>query len=237
MARGVLRIGLLCGFLVSAVALAAVTRPASPARTSPFAAPVGELRVVDGLSEGQRFINSLPAEVRQQLNTDRRVLLPEDQSKDGAMAGYIKAVALFSQPKDRVYTLITDPSTQVLFLPRLEQSTTVRRTAEGELTEFHLAVSLATVKFRTQHWWWPNHSRIEWALDPSWDNDIKVAGGFWQVFALDEKTSVGEYGTQVDTGLPVPEALATYLTRKDMPAALDAFQKYIDSNGAWRRVD
>ena len=78
---------------------------------------------------------------------------------------------------------------------------------------------------------------MEWALDPAYDNDVKVASGFWQVFALDEKTSVGEYGTVVDIGLPVPDALQGYLTRKDLPAALDAFQKYIESGGTWRRPE
>ena len=222
---------------LAATAVAA-TRPAQPRVTSPFSSPFGEQRVIDGQVEGQAFLASLPPELVTELKAKRRVLLPEAKATgDASMAGYIKAVALFSQPKARVCEMIAQPNTQVLFLPRLTASDTVSRDETGELTEFHLAVGLVTVKYRTQHWWWPQLSRFEWDLDPSYKNDVKVANGFWQIFALDETTSVGEYGTQVDTGLPVPDALQSYFARKDIPDALEAFQKYIDSGGAWRRPD
>lgn len=215
----------------------ATSRPPQPEASSPFASPVAETRQVEGQVEGAAFIASLPPELQTRLAAERRLLLPEDRTVGDNMAGYIRAVVLFNQPKQRVFDLITDPSTQVLFLPRLKVSTPIDRQPVGELTEFHVAAGLFTVKFRTQHWWWPDRTRMEWALDPAYDNDVKVASGFWQVFALDEKTSVGEYGTVVDIGLPVPDALQGYLTRKDMPAALDAFQKYIESGGTWRRPE
>lgn len=187
-------------------------------------------------SEGDAYLQTLPENLRKELMEKGSVLIPEtNETDDGGMAGYIKAVVIFEQNKPRAYELMVQPSNQVLFLPRLTKAQEIWHRNEGELTEFTLSAGPADVTFRTQHWFWPNFSRMEWALDPNHKNDIKVAEGFWQLYALNDKQCVGEYGTLVDTGLPVPTMLQSYFARKDVPEALDAFQKYINSNGKFRR--
>jgi hypothetical protein len=48
-------------------------------------------------------------------------------------------------------------------------------------------------------------------------------------------TTIGEYGTRVDTGVAVPGWLQKILARNDIPGAMTGFRKYMDSGGTWRK--
>lgn len=216
--------------------LFAAQRPAAPKVKATYASPLKSGVPTEGPSEGERFLEGISSSLKAQLNAEGRVLLPEVKSKDGdGLSGEIRALALFQKSKEDTFELIIQPSQQALYLPRLKSSAPVLRSEGGELTEFHLGFGIMDIEYRTQHWWWPSLSRIEWGLDSTFDNDIKVAKGFWQLYALGPDRCLGEYGTVVDTGLPVPESMQGYFARKDIPDALKAFQRYIDSGGRYRR--
>lgn len=210
-------------------------RPARPVEISRFASPVSTAGVVDGKPEGLAFIASLSPDMQAKLKTDKKVLLGDADSSKGSYGGLIKAVVLFNQPKPRVFELITEPSRQVTYLPRLTRSDTVWRSPFGELMDFNVKVLFVSMTFQTQHWYFPEHSRVEWLLNPEFKNDIAKQIGFWQLFAAGDKYTVAEYGTLVDTGIAVPAKIQDMLARRDIPKALDHFQTFINSNGTWRR--
>jgi hypothetical protein len=220
--------------LLPSVVVAEKPRPKSKG-TGQFASPITEVRGVGEKTEGAAYLATLTAAERKTLQTEGQLLLNEDQSTEGSFAGYIKAVAIFNKPKQRVYDLITTPADQILYLPRLSIAETVERPKNGELTRFQIKVLFTRTNFRVRHWYYPETSRLEWFLDPEFNNDIKLQEGFWQLYQIDENTTVGEYGTLVDTGLAVPSAIQDFFAKKDIPKALDGMRKWVDTDGKYRR--
>jgi hypothetical protein len=230
-------------FLAAALLTAAAYADDLPARPAPkgigkAATPVTTATLIGGKTEGQAFFDSLPVEMQRRLLKEGQALWGEQKETDkGSYAGYIKAVAIFKQPKLRAWELMVVPTLQPLYLPRLTGAKTVDKPENGELVEFKLKVVFSKFKFYTRHWFYPEYSRVEWALDPKKKSDIALQEGYWQLYKLDDTTTIGEYGTRVDTGVAVPQFIQDFLARKDIPKALTAFRKYLDSNGTFRRDD
>jgi len=222
--------------LILPLTMAALTRPPSKG-SSPLASTVLESRLVNGESEGKAYLRSLKPALRAQLEKDRQVLLTDDQSTGKSFAGYIRALALFKQSKARTWALIAEPVKQPTYLPRLVGAKTLDTPPNGELVQFKLKIMFVNIVLHTRHWFYPEQSRVEWALDKSYKSDISTQEGYWQLFALTPDTVVGEYGTLVDTGVAVPHSIQDYLARKDIPGALEAFRAYIDSDGKFRRPE
>ena len=223
--------------ILAAAAQAEPVRP-EPKSVGKMASPVSTANIVGGKTEGQAYFDALPLELQRTLLKEGQSLMGEQkETESGSYAGYIKAVAIFKQPKARTYELIIHPTLQPLYLPRLTGAKAVDDPPFGELVEFKLKVLFSSFKFYTRHWFYPEYARIEWALDSKKKSDIALQEGYWQLYKLDDNTTIGEYGTRVDTGVAVPAFVQNFLARKDIPKALTAFRKYIDSDGKYRRDD
>lgn len=186
------------------------------------------------VGEGTLVLAQLDPKERAQL-LGNGLVLASNQEGDEELAGYIRAWVIAEQPRDKVFELLIQPSAQSTFLPRLVSSTTVERKATSELTRFHVRVGLINVHTQVLHQWWPEISRLAWALDPNFDNGVRHQEGYWNVYALDDKTSLLEYGTILKTSALVPKFVQDRLTRSDLPGAMEAMKKYLDSGGTWRR--
>lgn len=60
-------------------------------------------------------------------------------------------------------------------------------------------------------------------------------GGFYNVYSIDENTSLLEFGMLLETSALVPKFVQDYLTKQDLPEALAAVKKYMDSGGTWAK--
>jgi uncharacterized protein YndB with AHSA1/START domain len=120
----------------------------------------------------------------------------DSKQGDGEQA-LLRAVMRFDRPADEVFAIITQPSQQARYLPHVTQSKTVgARSDTGEVNDMVVSF-LFTFRFRIQHWFYPEERRMEWSLDPSGEDDLTEQSGFFQLYALDEKTTIAEYGTRV----------------------------------------
>ena len=148
---------------------------------------------VDDLTPGARFLATLPTATREAVRKDGQAVLDNKPGVDNL----VRAVIRFDRPRDEVFAVITRPSAQVNFLPHVTQSKTVgARSEEGEANDMVVSF-LFTFRFRTQHWFYPEESRMEWNLDPAGEDGLVEQVGFFQLYALDEHTTIAEYGTRV----------------------------------------
>lgn len=201
-----------------------------PFAKSKFAVPVTSASV----GEAKPFLDSLSKTERHALMLKGVTLhVTGDESKE--MRKTIRALVLVKQPREVAFKLLTDPSKQAEFLPRLVSSKTISRTATTEKTEFLLKIAFTSLHYRVDHRWWPGDSRIAWMLDSSFDNPMKLQTGYYYVYSVDDNWSLLEYGTNIDTGWFVPDVLQNYLSKREVPEALAALKKYIDSGGTWRK--
>ena len=156
-----------------------------------FATPDG----IGGPTPGARFLATLPFSARETLRKEGRVVLDH---KKGKTNGLVRAVIRFERPRDEVFGLITQPSQQARYLANVKASKTVGgRTAESELVDMEVAVLFVKMNYRIQHWFYPAEFRMEWELDPSVKCGLSEQTGFFQLYALDEKTTIAEYGARV----------------------------------------
>lgn len=177
--------------LLTASSVAHAERP-PPRGRAPAALLAGS--VVDPGTPGARFLAGLPAEARRSLEKQGQVLLEQPGSGAG---GAIRAVLRFERPRDEVFAILSRPSEQSSYLPNVTQSKTVgARSAEGERTDLVVSV-LFTIAFRTQSWFYPEEHRIEWTLDPTGADGLVAQEGFFQLYELDERTTLAEYETRV----------------------------------------
>lgn len=221
-------------------------RPA-PLLVPPLASPATTIATLQtGRTEGEAYLATLSPAEREALLRDGVFMVqaedPDSPSATGegdsaAIKGYIRAVALFQQPKQRTLELMLEPANLALFLEELDGAETVLRIPElGELTKFTIEFLWLDIDFWIQHWFYPELSRYEWYLDTvNFDNDIDGNRGFWQLYALDATRTIGEYGVMVDTGIPIPRRWFERIQRRQIPEAMAQFQAYIDSNGTYRK--
>ena len=219
---------------LSPQAHAASTRPA-PRAIGEMASPVTTTRTFNGVTEGEAYLKNLDPKQRAELEAKGQVLVGEQKQVEKSYAGYIHAIAIFKQPKKRVYDLMIESDRQVLYLPRITDAKAVDTPPNGMLVEFKLKVVFSKFIYYTRHWFYPEYSRVEWALDPTYKSDIKLQEGYWQLYEVGPNLTVGEYGTKIDTGVAVPQFIQDFLARKDIPKAMTAFRAYMDSNGTFRR--
>lgn len=180
----------------------------------------------DGLTPGARFLATLPASAREELRKKGQVVL--DQAANGK-DNLIRAVVRFERPRDRVFAVITQPARQSEYLPHVTQSKSVGRSDQGESVDMVVSF-LFTFRYRTQHWYYPEESRMEWNLDPSGEKGLKEQVGFWQLYELDEKTTIGEYGTHVASDSDFINFLRGLGERGGIAEALGSMRRFVHVN-------
>ena len=142
---------------------------------------------------GARVLATLPAAARDAIRKDGQAVLDSKSKEDGLL----RAVIRFDRPRDEVFAVITQPSAQEHYLPHVTQSKTVgTRTAEGESIDIVVSF-LFTFRYRAQHWFYPEQHRMEWNLDPKGENGLTEQVGFFQLYELDEHTTIAKYGMKV----------------------------------------
>lgn len=166
--------------------------PAFAERPAPKGQPLADLATDP--SGGAKYVAQLPETIRKTLEKKGHALLEQQSGKDD---GVIRAVIVFERPRAEVFAVLTQPALQKSYLPNVKKSELVgARTAQGEVEDIEVSF-LFTFKFRTQHWFYPEQHRIEWVLDESAPGSLSAQSGYFQLYALDESTTIAEYGTRV----------------------------------------
>lgn len=230
------RVALARTLLVLLTCLAATPARADekPAPGPRYVKPKGTVAIdARTFDEGHAVLAALPEAELAKLMADE-IVLTGQASGEEVLKGTIRALFVVKQPRAETFRLLTQPSLQMSYQSRLKKSETVSRTENGETTEFIVKVGLVSVHTRVVHKWWPEISRMAWTLDPSFKNDLRHQEGFYNLYALDERTTLLEFGTVLEVSALVPKFVQNYLTRSDLPEALGFVKKFVDSGGKWK---
>lgn len=178
-------------------------------------------------SPGAAYLAALPLAARETLLKKGQVVLEATASDAGPTM--VRAAVRLERPLSDVYALVSNPQAQSTYMPHVVRSQRIgERTPEGERDEFVVSF-LLVFKYRTQHWFYPEEDRVEWALDPHDDSDLVDQSGYWQLYALDPHTTIAEYGTQLRLRGTFLEFLRTLGQRGVVDDALKAFRRYADA--------
>lgn len=161
------------------------------------------------------------------------VILDQPEKVEGR--AMITAAFIFDQDIDTVWSLMTQGWRQEEYLPRLMRSKLFKKWDGGDQIEFHVEIVGIGIDYRVLGTRDKSHYYSHWKLDPEFDNDMKEVSGYWRFYWIDDRHTLARYGTWVQTGFGIPDFVQEYLTKKDLPSALAAQKKWVDSGGTYRK--
>jgi hypothetical protein len=185
-------------------------------------------------SEGEKFLEKQPKNIVASLKRDKLVIFSKPGTDPGSTARFIHALAIFDQSADTTIRMLIQTSKQADYLPVLQKSTTIKQFTDGNEDEHQLTVFIFHVVYYVRHRWDLEKRKLWWHLDPEMPNDLKTVEGGWDIYPLDDKHSVGAYRTHIDVGSSIPNFVQEYLTRRDLPKALENQRLWVNSGGTFR---
>ncbi len=199
------------------VGLAAAGASQSPAATT--GAP----------ESAQQILDAQPPAVIQQFESEGLVML------EGASAeGHVRALVRFEQPRRRVIRLLSQTARHHEFRPELKSIESHGWDESGSLETHRMRIMFMNINYRLRnHFDWEGN-RIWWELDPDFDNGLEVVQGFWELFEIDDRNTLGRFGTKVNVAASLPSWVQDVVTRKKVPAAMKNVKRWVDTDGKYR---
>jgi hypothetical protein len=196
----------------AAAALAAILLAAPAAGVQPFEA---------ALAQG-------PAGLLARLEKDG-VVVAED-----AAARMLVAYVVFARARRSVVDLIVQPGRQLEYRPELTSAEVVEEDANERVDEHHMTILFTDVAYRLRYRRDPDTDRIDWSLDPSFENDLARLDGFWEFFDLPDGRTLGRFGSRVDVGPALPAFVQERISRQTVIRTVENCRRWVDSGGTWR---
>lgn len=179
-------------------------------------------------------IHALDAPSPSELAKLERDHVELDEDTDPQARGSSRALVLFERPIAEVLRLLTATTRQKEYRPELARLEVIESSDHSDVAEYRLRSMLTSLRYRARVGWDYANRRIWWTLDPTFDNDMKVLDGLWELLALDDERTLGRFTTRIDLGPALPEFLQEYATRKKLPESMENVRHWVDSGGSWR---
>lgn len=175
------------------------------------------------------LLDAQPRELVARLFEKKVVLL-----ETSGASQMVEALVLFQQPRPKTLEMLMQTARQPEFRPELESVREVERMPDGVIEEQRMKIMFVDIVYRLHYTAKPDAARIEWKLDPRFDNSMKEVEGFWELHELDAGNTLARFGTLVNVGPALPGFLQDWATRKNVPQTLERTRRWVDSGGKWR---
>jgi len=181
------------------------------------------------------ILGSLPSQLALGLLERKWLILQEvDEDLGGLSGGYILAYVIFEKPRDEVYALLAQTARHGEFRSELRSVERIRELPDGVVDEHRIKMMLIKVVYRLRFRLQQAAGRIQWELDPEFDNDLDRAEGFWELHDMEGGRTLARFGTAVDVGAALPSSIQDMVTRSKVPKSIEACRRWVNSNGTYR---
>lgn len=191
--------------------------------------------LLDGKSyESDAIIATLSKTDRASLMKSQFFIYDNDSNFEGLedserFSGFLRALILLDVDKKTVFTKTLTPSKMDEYIQRVTKAETVLKNKQGELTEFRVEFLVLAWEVWTQHWFYPEQSRINWCIDQEhYENDAQEFCGYWQFYHMPDGRTLAEYGLKLETNLPIPQSWVQQIQRLELPKTAWAYKKYVE---------
>lgn len=172
-----------------------------------------------------------PPPLVERLMREKIVVVDPGSNGDGSM---VTALVVFEQPRGHTLHLLSETARQAEYRPELKRIETVERRNGTSIDEHRMKIMFMQIDYRVRTRYDPKRSRISWKIDPSFENDLQDLEGFWELYELDARRTLGRFGTRVSVGPALPVWVQDYATRKNLPQTMDRMRRWVDSDGTYR---
>lgn len=183
---------------------------------------------------GPAGTNGLSAEEQQKLAAGE-VVFTKSVSGADTKSALIQAALVFNQPPEKVWQLLSATEDQIKYLSDIEELQIIKKAPTEDCIEFSLNVAFIDIVYRVIHKFDKSNMYFHWGLDPTFDNSLNDLQGFWRFYPYGEGKTLARYGSTLSVSAVVPSFVEDYMTRKNLPKALDDVKKYVDSGGTWHK--
>lgn len=182
----------------------------------------------------EQVLEAEPPELVERL-LEEGVLILEDAGDQSD--SFVVAYVVFDRSLEDVLSMIRQASRQTEYRPELSSVETIRRFEGGRIDEQRIRIMFTTFVYRVRYRdLADSEGRVEWQLDPEYQNDLSRFEGFWEFFpyASDPNRTLARFGSKVDVGPIVPQFIQTRMGRKTVVRYVQNCRQWINSNGEWR---
>lgn len=175
----------------------------------------------------------LTAEQIELLKKGEVVILDKPENVEGRQM--ITAALIFDQGIDTVWSLLTQGWRQEEYLPNLKRSKLIEKWDGGDKIRFHVEMLYVGIDYQILGTRDKSQYYSHWKLDPDFKNDMKEISGYWRFYWMDANHTLARYGTWVEVGVWIPDAVQEYMIKRDLPSALGMQKRFVDSGGTWQK--
>jgi hypothetical protein len=189
---------------------------------------------LSGVLSAEQVLASEPPEIVERL-MDQKLLVLEEVG--AGRESFIVAFVIFERSVEDVLGLLRQANRQIEYRPELDSVETIRKLEDGRIDEQRIRIMFTKFVYRLRYRdLTSSEGRLEWALDPDFDNDMATFEGFWEFhpFEQDPNRTLARFGSNVDVGRAVPRFIQKRMSRKTVLTYLKNCRLWIDSDGEWR---
>ena len=177
----------------------------------------------------------LTPEQIERVKQGEMVILEEPAQEGQSDSRLIRCAMILDQPIDKVWELLIYTPNQEKYLSELNRAELVKRQEDQDFIIFYVKLLFISLDYQVNHHFEHDNYYMWWKLDPEYDNDLAHLEGYWRLYRIDENHTLARYGTKLVVADLIPNSIQEYLTRKNLPASLDATRKFINSGGKYRK--
>ena len=192
------------------------------------------LSVAATRQSAEQVLENEPPEIVNRLEADRMLVLENIGGSD--KESFVVAYVIFERPLEEVLTLLRQAERQVEYRPELAGVKTLETLKDGRVDEQRIRFLFTNLVYRVRYHEYPDTGRLEWKLDPRFENDLARFEGYWEfsTYAAEPNRTLARFGSLVDVGPAVPKFIQRGMSRKTVLRYLRNTRRWIDSNGKWR---
>jgi hypothetical protein len=138
----------------------------------------------------------------------------------------------FDVARPEVIGLLEQTHRQGEYLRNVHRIHSVMR-AEGEsIVQHDLKILFKKLSYQLHYYSDRDEERITWALESSFDNDLREVRGYWEFLALEGDRTLAIYGTLIDIGPILPKRMQAALTRKSLRRSIRDTYDWVQTQGS-----
>lgn len=186
----------------------------------------------------------LPDDIWAQLRLGEVVVMKEEISyaDEERSHGDVVELVLINADIESVFDAVEDCLAFPRFMPNLDDVVLLDGWGEdGEINarlwRFEVSVAFFSIVYFPITVSDPLNRVIEFTLHPEMENGLRRSDGHWWLYAVDEDTTLIAYALKVETSLPLPVWVETYVAEVGLRDLLRNTKYYVESGGKWSKED
>jgi len=147
---------------------------------------------------------------------------------DDSVVSESEAAVLVPRPTAEVWAVLADFESRPEFLPNISESRVERVEDTRVWIRQHVSVFWMQIRYTLIMTLDPARGVMTSVLDRSSPHDIRDSHGSWEILPHGEAAALLVSRSRVDTGMPVPSIIKSYLVKNSLPQMMSSLRNEVE---------